>query len=95
MNTEGGGGQTNNGKVTCHKQKPQKVRKVIHLPYGGRNVTDLIKALPGNNSVNNVQHATTEEAVVYLPTVTSHNSSWWSSDMCFLSVLQLHKYVAE
>jgi hypothetical protein len=27
------------------------------------NVTDLINALPGNSSVNTVQHATTEEAV--------------------------------
>jgi hypothetical protein len=26
-------------------------------------VTDLINALPGNSSVNTVQHATTEEAV--------------------------------
>jgi hypothetical protein len=28
-------------------------------------VTDLINALPGNNSVNTVQHATTDEAVFY------------------------------
>jgi hypothetical protein len=32
-------------------------------PYGGSNVTDFINALPGNSSVNTVQHATIEEAV--------------------------------
>jgi hypothetical protein len=32
--------------------------------WGNNNVTDLINALPGNNSVNTVQHATIEESVV-------------------------------
>jgi hypothetical protein len=32
----------------------------MHLDYI---VTDLINALPGNSSVNKVQHATKEEAV--------------------------------
>jgi hypothetical protein len=31
--------------------------------HGSNTVTDLIKALPGNSSVNTVQHATIEEAV--------------------------------
>jgi hypothetical protein len=37
-------------------------------------VTDLINALPGNSSVNTVQHATIEEAVFTVSAVTSHNS---------------------
>jgi hypothetical protein len=31
---------------------------------GDNNVTDLINALPGNSSVNTVQHATMEETVL-------------------------------
>jgi hypothetical protein len=37
-------------------------------------VTDLINALPGNSSVNTVQHATVEEPVFSVSAVTSHNS---------------------
>jgi hypothetical protein len=37
-------------------------------------VTDLINALPGNSSVNTVQHATIEEAVSSVSAMTSHNS---------------------
>jgi hypothetical protein len=37
-------------------------------------VTDLINVLPGNSSVNTVQHATIEEAVFPLSMVMSHNS---------------------
>jgi hypothetical protein len=38
------------------------------------NVTDLIQVLPGNRSVNTVQHATREEAVFSVSAVTSNNS---------------------
>jgi hypothetical protein len=37
-------------------------------------VTDLIIALPGNSTVNTVQHATIETAVFSVSAVTSHNS---------------------
>jgi hypothetical protein len=37
-------------------------------------ITDLINALPGNSSVNQVQHATIEEAVFSVSAVTSQNS---------------------
>jgi hypothetical protein len=39
-----------------------------------RIVMDLINTLPGNSSVNTVQHATIEEAVFSVSAVTSHNS---------------------
>jgi hypothetical protein len=39
-------------------------------------VTDLINALPGNSSVNTVQHGTTEEAVFSVSAVTSHRGGW-------------------
>jgi hypothetical protein len=42
-------------------------------------VTDLINVLPGNSSVNTVQHATTEEAV-FLLDPTSVPSDWLDSD---------------
>jgi hypothetical protein len=38
------------------------------------NVLDLINVLPGNSSVNMVQHTTVEEAVFSVSVVTSHNS---------------------
>jgi hypothetical protein len=47
-------------------------------------VTDLINVLPGNKSVNMVQHATLEEAVFSVSTVTSHSGGWWSHDLCFM-----------
>jgi hypothetical protein len=58
-------------------------------------LTDLINALPGNSSVNTVQHATIEEAVFSVSAVTSRSGAWWSSDMCFLwcvSVPWLYKW---
>jgi hypothetical protein len=48
------------------------------------NVTDLIKALAGNSSVNTVQHATVEKAVFSVSAVTSRSGGWWSRDMCYL-----------
>jgi hypothetical protein len=47
-------------------------------------VTDFINALPGNSSVNTVQHAAIEEAVFSVSAVTSRSDGWWSRDMCFL-----------
>jgi hypothetical protein len=58
-------------------------------------VTDLINALPGNSSLNKVQHATIEEAVFSVSAVTTRSGGWWSCDMCFLwlvSVPRLHKW---
>jgi hypothetical protein len=49
-----------------------------------RLVTDLIKALPGNSSVNKVQHATIEEAAFSVSAVTSRSGGWWSRDTSFL-----------
>jgi hypothetical protein len=43
----------------------------IHLNSDDCFVTDLINALPGNSSVNTVQHATTQEAVFSVSAVTS------------------------
>jgi hypothetical protein len=36
-------------------------------------VTDLINALPGNSSVNTVQHAIIEEAVFYVSTAKARS----------------------
>jgi hypothetical protein len=36
------------------------------MPYSLHIVTDLINALPGNISVNKVQHTTTDETVFYV-----------------------------
>jgi hypothetical protein len=47
-------------------------------------VTDLINALPGDSSVNMIQHATIEEAVFAVSAVTSRSGGWWSRDICFL-----------
>jgi hypothetical protein len=44
-------------------------------------VTDLISALPGNSSVDTVQHGTIEEAVFSVSAVTSRSGGWWSRDM--------------
>jgi hypothetical protein len=44
-------------------------------------VTDLINALPGNSSVNTVQHATIDEAVFSVSAVTSQNSGYRSRDV--------------
>jgi hypothetical protein len=44
-------------------------------------VTDLNNVLPGNSSVNTVQHATIEEAVFSVSVVTWDNSRWRSRDM--------------
>jgi hypothetical protein len=43
------------------------------------NVTDLINALPGNSSVNTVQHATTEEAVFSVDPIDA-SMEWLDSD---------------
>jgi hypothetical protein len=45
---------------------------------------DLINTLPGNSSVNMVQHATIEKAVFSVSAVTSRSGGWSSRDMCFL-----------
>jgi hypothetical protein len=57
------------------QQNTYECRNLLNLKYsivlsdggGGErekyNVTDFIKALPGNSSVNTVQHPTVEEAV--------------------------------
>jgi hypothetical protein len=39
-------------------------------------VTDLINALPGNRSLNTVQHATIEEAVFSVSSVTSRSGGY-------------------
>jgi hypothetical protein len=57
--------------------------------------TDLNNALPGNSSVNTVQHATLVETVFSVFAVTSRIDGWWSCDMCFLwcvSVPWLYKW---
>jgi hypothetical protein len=43
----------------------------------------LINALPGNSSVNTVQHPKIEEAVFTVSAATSRSGGWWSRDMCF------------
>jgi hypothetical protein len=51
--------------------------------------------MPGNSSVNTVQHTTMEEAVFSVSAVTSCSDGWWSRDMCFLwrvSVPWLYKW---
>jgi hypothetical protein len=45
----------------AHTQVSQR-RWLLEVPKDN-NVTVLINALPGNNSINKVQHATTEESV--------------------------------
>jgi hypothetical protein len=58
-------------------------------------VMDVINILPGNSSVNTVQHATIEEAVVSVSAVTSRSGGCWSCDMCFLwcvSIPRLYKW---
>jgi hypothetical protein len=47
-------------------------------------VTDLISVLPGNSSVNTVQHARIEEGVFSVSAVTPRSGGWWSRDMFFL-----------
>jgi hypothetical protein len=44
-------------------------------------ITDLINALPGNISVNTVQHVTIEEAVFSVSAVTSQNSGYRPRDV--------------
>jgi hypothetical protein len=39
--------------------------------------------LLGNTSLNMVQHAIIEEAVISASAVTSHSGGWFSRDMCF------------
>jgi hypothetical protein len=52
---------------------------------GYNNVTDLVNALPGNSSVNTVQHATIEEAVFSVHP-TNGPTDWLDSDhvICLL-----------
>jgi hypothetical protein len=50
-------------------------------------VMDLINALPGNSSVNTVQHATIEADVFSVSAVMSH-SGWWSRDK--FPVMRVH-----
>jgi hypothetical protein len=65
------GKETSNGKEGEMSQAETSERRNGDTPLGysgqaaleGRNVMDLINALPGNSSVNTVQHATVEEAV--------------------------------
>jgi hypothetical protein len=49
-------------------------RKVYQYYYNV--VTDLINALPGNSSVNTVQHATVGEAVFFVSAVTSRSGGY-------------------
>jgi hypothetical protein len=64
------------------------------IPFN--NVTDLINALPGNSSVNMVQHATIEGAVFSVSAVTSHSGGWRSCDMFpVMHVCSLDIYVTE
>jgi hypothetical protein len=60
--------------------------KLTYLEDGSDHniVTDFINALPGNSSVNTVQHVTVEEAVFSVSAVMSRSGGWWSRDMCFL-----------
>jgi hypothetical protein len=44
-------------------------------------LTDLINPLPGNSSVNTVQHATIEETVFSMSAVTSHISGYRPHDV--------------
>jgi hypothetical protein len=60
-----------------------------------RNVTDLINALPGNSSVNTVQHATIEEAVFSVSAVTSCSGGWRSRDMYFLWCVSVPCYISD
>jgi hypothetical protein len=59
-------------------------------------VMDLIDALPGNSSVNTVQHATIEEAIFSVD-LTHAPIDWLDNDLVIcvycrsMSVLQLYK----
>jgi hypothetical protein len=46
----------------------------LHVRNRVYTATHLINALPGNSSVNTVQHATIEEAVFSVSAVTTYNS---------------------
>jgi hypothetical protein len=58
------------------------MQRVYYLIY--YNITDLINALPGNSSINTVQHATIDEAVF---SMSSAPSSGGTTELCkpFLS----------
>jgi hypothetical protein len=47
---------------------------IIEIVFKINIVTDLNSALPGNSSVNTVQHTTIEEAVFSMSAVMSHSS---------------------
>jgi hypothetical protein len=67
--------------------RPARSQSLYRLSYSGSYiyiVTDLINALPGNSSVNTVQHATIQVAVSSVSAVTSRSGGWGSRDMCFL-----------
>jgi hypothetical protein len=54
--------------------------------------TDLINALPGNSSVNTVQHTTVEEAVFSVSAGTSHNSRYLSRDVFAVCLCSLRQW---
>jgi hypothetical protein len=56
--------------------QPNRQCNEVNVKY---NVTDLINELPGNSSVNTVQHATIEEAVLSLDP-TDAPIDWLDSD---------------
>jgi hypothetical protein len=72
-----------------------RISTAVNLKYNGSVITDMINLLPGNSSVNMVQHPTIEEAVFSVSAVTSRSDEWWSRDMCSMccvSVPRLYKW---
>jgi hypothetical protein len=65
-------------RVRIQKSALQFQKPVIHGGYL-HTVTDLINALPGNSSVNKVQHATNEKAVFSVDP-TDAPTDWLDSD---------------
>jgi hypothetical protein len=55
-------------------------------------VTDLINALPGNSSVNTVQHATVDEAVFFYAVRAEHR--WYNRVKQPVSKQQLDKRIS-
>jgi hypothetical protein len=70
---------TNLGRYLPDANEAEKIHETVIVI-----VTDLINALPGNSTVNTVQHTTIEEAVFTVSDVTSRSGGRWSRDMCFL-----------
>jgi hypothetical protein len=81
--------------VICSNELRKCATNPINNPNALYSVTDLVNALPGNSSVNTVQHATIEEAVFYADP-TDALRDWLDSDhmICvyyrFMSVPRLY-----